>query len=318
MNKPKGLLGSIVYTMATVFVVFSFVFVFALAANAASTIGTNLSTTGTFLVNPASNSATSVQFQNAAGTSYFFGDSTNSRIGVRGAPSTVFEVQGTASASYLMTANTIQIGGVASAAYNRIGTNTTSNSFLRSSSNDLLITGRLEVDASAQFDRGLEVGSTASAGYFLTSNSIQVAGGASVAYSRFGTNTTGTTGELDSANDLLISGALEVDGKASIAGNLQASGRFILDTAASHSFVGDLILTSQLTVGTTTASASGGAGYTARFVGPGTGTASFYFGGNDSATTGTCFQLKSTTGAWIYMRFYQGVATPTLSTVRCH
>ncbi|MBI2674602.1 MAG: hypothetical protein HYX22_02595 [Candidatus Yanofskybacteria bacterium] len=335
--------------MTTVFVVFSFVFVFALGANAASTVGTNMSTTGTFLVNPASNSATSVRFQNAAGTNYFFGDSTNSRIGIGGAPQTVFEVQGTASASYLMTANTLQVGGVSSAAYSRFGTATTGYTNFITTTNDLLISGDLEVDATAQFDSFIRAGTgttpaffvdptatvkrvgigtlpgttfevqgTASASYLKTANSLQVAGIATVAYSRFGTNTTGTTGELDAANDLLISGALEVDGKASIAGNLQSSGRFILDTAASHSFVGDLILTSQLTVGATTASASGGAGYTAQFVGPGTGTASFYFGGNDSATSGTCFQLKSTTGAWIYMRFYQGVATPTLSTIRCH
>ena len=316
MNKPKGLLGSIV-SMTTVFVVFSFAFVFALGANAASTVGTNMSTTGTFLVNPAANSATSVRFQNAAGTNYFFGDSTNSRIGVGGAPQTVFEVQGTASASYLMTANTLQVNGVSSAAYSRFGTATTTGGFLVNA-NDVLISGNLEVDASVQFDKNLEVGSTASAAYFLTSNSIQVAGGASVAYSRFGTGTTGNTGDFDAANDLLITGSLEVDGKASVAGNIQSSGRFILDTAASHSFVGDLILTSQLTVGATTASASGGAGYTAQFVGPGTGTASFYFGGGDSATLGTCFQLKSSTGAWIYMRFNQGVTTPTLSTVRCH
>lgn len=250
MNKSQRVLRSIV-SMTTVFVVFSFVFL-ASGVYAASTIGTNMSTTGTFLVNPASNSATSVRFQNAAGTNYFFADSTNSRIGVGGAPQTVFEVQGTASASYLMTANSLQVAGVSS-----------------------------------------------------------------VAYSRFGTGTTGNTGEFASADDLLITGSLEVDGKASVAGNFQSSGRFILDTAASHSFVGDLILTSALTVGATTASSSNGNGYIAEFVG-GTGTASFYFGGTAASTKGTCFQLKSSTGAWIYMSFQQGATTPTLDTTRCN
>ena len=332
MNKSQRVLRSIV-SMTTVFVVFSFVFVFVLGANAASTIGTNMSTTGTLTVTPATNSATSVQFQNAASTTYFFANSTNSRIGVGGAPQTVFEVQGTASASYLMTANSLQVAGVASVAYSRFGTGTTGYSSDVDASNDLLITGALEVDGNAFFDgkvgvKGapfapLEIQGTASASYFFTTGTLQAGGTfgsatASVAYSRFGIGTTGTPGEIDAANDLLITGSLEVDGKASVAGNFQTSGRFIADTAASHSMVGDMILTSALTVGSTTASAAGGTGYTAQFVGPGTGTASFYFGGGNTATLGTCFQLKSSTGAWIYMRFNQGSTTPTLSTVRCH
>ncbi|OGM96493.1 MAG: hypothetical protein A2816_02815 [Candidatus Yanofskybacteria bacterium RIFCSPHIGHO2_01_FULL_39_44] len=239
--------------------IFPVLFVLALAGffvvgvYAASTIGTNMSTTGTMTVAPAADSATSVRFQNTAGTNVFITDSTNMRVGVLGAPQTTFEVQGTASASYLMTAN-----------------------------------------------------------------SLQVAGPTSVAYSRFGTGTTGNTSEWDAANDLLITGSLEVDGKASLASNFQMSGRFVADTAASHSMAGDLILTSALTVGATTASSSAGKGYTAEFVGPATGTASFYFGGAAASTAGTCIQLKSTTGAWIYMRFNQGATTPTLSTVRCH
>ena len=88
-----------------------------------------------------------------------------------------------------------------------------------------------------------EVQGTASASYFLTGNTIQVGGYASAAYSRFGTN---TSSRLSGSNDLLITGILETDGnvffdsKASISSNLQISGRFIADTAASHSFTGDL------------------------------------------------------------------------------
>ena len=337
MNKPKSVFGSIVFT-ATIFVVFSFVFVFVLGANAASTIGTSISTTGPLTVTPASNSATSVQFQNAAGTSYFFANSTSSRIGVGGAPSTTFEVQGTASASYLMTANSLQVGGVASVAYSRFGIGATGHSL--AAVDDVLFAGLVEFDDNAFFDAKVGIGGTgpsttfevqgtASASYFFTKNTIQVAGvpgaTASVAYSRFGTATTGHATDVDASNDLLITGALEVDGnaffdgKASVASNFQMSGRFIADAAASHSFVGDLILTSALTVGSTTASAgSGGTGYTAQFTGPGTGTASFLFGGGDTATKGTCFQLKSTNGTWIYMRFFTGTTTPTLSTIRCH
>ncbi|OGN13615.1 MAG: hypothetical protein A3J47_04230 [Candidatus Yanofskybacteria bacterium RIFCSPHIGHO2_02_FULL_43_22] len=317
--------------MTTVFVVFSFVFVFVLGANAASTIGTNMSTTGTLTVTPATNSATSVQFQNAASTTYFFADSTNRRVGVGGAPQTVFEVQGTASASYLMTANSLQVAGVASVAYSRFGTGTTGHSL--AATDDVLFTGLVEFDDNAFFDAKVGIGSgapfapfevqgTASASYFFTTGTLQAGGTfasatASVAYSRFGIGTTGTPGEFDAANDLLITGSLEVDGKASVAGNFQTSGRFIADTAASHSMAGDLILTSALTVGATTASGAGGT-YIAQFVGPGTGTASFYFGGGNAATLGTCFQLKSSTGAWIYMSFPQGATAPVLDTTRCH
>lgn len=332
MNKSQRFLRSIV-SMTTVLVVFSFVFVFVLGANAASTIGTNMSTTGTLTVTPASNSTTSIQFQNAAGTSYFIANSTSSRIGVGAAPSTVFEVQGTASASYLFTANSLQVLGTsgASVAYSRFGIGTTGYSL--AAADDVLFAGLVEFDDNAFFDAKVgvkgapftvfEVQGTVSASYLFSTNAFQAGGTfgsatASVAYSRFGIGTTNTPGEVDAANDLLITGALEVDGKASVAGNFQTSGRFIADTTASHSMVGDLILTSALTVGSTTASASGGTGYTAQFVGPGTGTASFYFGGGNTATTGTCFQLKSTTGAWIYMRFTQGGTSPTLSTVKCH
>ena len=305
--------------------IFPVLFVLALAGffvvgvYAASTIGTNMSTTGTLLVNPASDSATSVRFQNAAGTNYFVANSTNKWIGVGAEPQTTFEVQGTSSASYFLTGNTIQVGGYASVAYSRFGTNATTYSGDLSTTNDLLISGNLEVDLKAYFDNPAEFQGTASASYLLTGNSLQVAGFATVAYSRFGTGTTGNTGEFDAANDLLITGSLEVDGKASVAGNFQTSGRIIADTTASHSIVGDLILTSALTVGATTASSSNGVGYTAQFVGPSTGTSSFYFGGSGvTGAQGSCFQLKSSTGAWIYMRFNQGATTPTLSTVRCH
>lgn len=233
-------------------------------ANAASTIGTNMSTTGTFTQTV--DSATAARFQNAAGdlTVLHVDTATGTgRVGVGAAPSTTFEVQGTASASYFFTQNTIQVAGVPGAT-------------------------------------------------------------ASVAYSRFGTATTGYSTVIDASNDLLITGALEVDGtvffdgKASVSGNFETAGR-IIARSASHSFIGDLAVNSALVVGATTASASVGNGYTAEFVGPATATASFYFAGSGvTGARGTCFQLKSTTGAWIYMRFVQGTTTPTLSTVRCH
>ncbi|MEK7616112.1 MAG: hypothetical protein AAB420_02820, partial [Patescibacteria group bacterium] len=76
-------------------------------------------------------------------------------IGIGATPSTVLEVQGTASASYLLAGNTLQVGGYASATYSRFGTSPTTHSNYISSSNDLLINGDLEIDASATFDGNL-------------------------------------------------------------------------------------------------------------------------------------------------------------------
>ena len=75
----------------------------------------------------------------------------------------------------------------------------------------------------------LEVQGTSSASYGLY-GALQVAGFSSTSYSRFGTNTTSYSSILSSANDLLISGDLEVDrdaffdGNASIAGNFELTG----------------------------------------------------------------------------------------------
>ncbi|MCC6404791.1 MAG: hypothetical protein IT405_00115, partial [Candidatus Yanofskybacteria bacterium] len=74
----------------------------------------------------------------------------------------------------------------------------------------------------------LEVQGTASASHLLTTGGLQVAGGASVSYSRFGTAATGHS--LSAVSDLLLSGLLEVDGNAffdasaSISSNLEIAG----------------------------------------------------------------------------------------------
>ncbi|HCM68644.1 MAG TPA: hypothetical protein DIS62_06670, partial [Candidatus Kerfeldbacteria bacterium] len=80
-------------------------------------------------------------------------DSTNNRVGIlTTTPSTVFEVQGTAPASYLLTGNTLQVGGFASAAYSRFGTDITTHSGTISGTSDLLVSGGFEVNGSAAFD----------------------------------------------------------------------------------------------------------------------------------------------------------------------
>ncbi|MDP3731244.1 MAG: hypothetical protein Q8R34_01995, partial [bacterium] len=283
------------------------------------------------------------------------------------------EFQGTASASYLLTGNTLQVGGFSSAAYSRFGTATATQTAFITTTNDLLISGDLEVDGKVFFDgtasvasnfevggiasisgaitqnivtasnsfqgsldvtKGLaffgeirpdgldctngqilkktgandwdcaadaggsvssnsldfdefvdtmlldanltinrgagfkiglgaapstvfEVQGTASASYLLTGNTLQVGGFSSAAYSRFGTDTTGYSTELDTTNDLLISGALEVngnvflDGKASISNNFQTAGRFIFgdngDTGEINTSDWDISTTGALT-----------------------------------------------------------------------
>ncbi len=76
-------------------------------------------------------------------------------------PLTRLEVQGTASASNLFTVGSLQIGAGASPAsesYNRLGISATTHSNYISANNDLLISGDLEVNGSAQFDSFLQVG----------------------------------------------------------------------------------------------------------------------------------------------------------------
>ena len=236
--------------MVALIATFSFAFLLTGGVYAASTIGTNMSATGTFTQTVTS--ATAAQFQNAAGSlNTLTVDTANNRVGVgTTTPQTTFEVQGTASASY-----------------------------------------------------------------FLTGNTIQVAGFASVAYSRFGTGTTGHATDIDVSNDLLITGALEVDGKAFFDGTASVAGDFEAVGIASAS---SGFFTTNLIVGSNVASSS--SVYLGEFGTPTVGTASFMFanGANSASTTGTCFQLKDTAGNWIYMRFNSGATTPTLSTIKCH
>src|SRR3989344_3099849 len=249
------------------------------------------------------------------------------------------EFQGTASASYLLTGNTLQVGGYSSQSYSRFGTGTTSHANYISTTNDLLISGDIEVigtgsfayaSASAYFGlafnfandclsssfiqwtrstgkfgcaaAGMTIGSpvtdgtagsvlfvdgsgnlgqnnsnfywdntnvrlgigttgpstkfevqgTASASYLLTGNTLQVGGYSSAAYSRFGTDTTGYASDLDTINDLLISGALEVngnaffDGVASVSGNFFTYGTNTFSGTGSSSFAGSLLISKGL------------------------------------------------------------------------
>jgi len=90
------------------------------------------------------------------------------------------EFQGTASASYLLTGNTLQVGGYSSAAYSRFGTDTTGYSNFITTTNDLLISGDLEVNATANFDGNLRVGTSTTPALFVQSGNANVGIGTTV------------------------------------------------------------------------------------------------------------------------------------------
>ncbi|MBI2068577.1 MAG: hypothetical protein HYT67_00505 [Candidatus Yanofskybacteria bacterium] len=149
-------------------------------------------------------------------------------------PQTKFEVQGTASASYLLTGNTLQVGGFASAAYSRFGTLTTGHSNYISASNDVLISGDLETRGTASFG-----GVASVSGNFFTRGTNTFSGTGSTSFSgsvdiskglRVGANTALSVNANASANTLVLVGGnvgigtsdlttkLEVAGTASISG----------------------------------------------------------------------------------------------------
>ena len=166
------------------------------------------------------------------GANKFYVDSTNGRVGIRTQDLTaVFEVQGTASASYLLTGNTLQVGGYSSAAYSRFGTNTTGYGSFLTAASDLLVSGDLEIDGAAFFDSNASL----SGNFELTGSSPL-----------FGINAGNTINNtLEVGGTASISGNVSFGDKASISSNLQISGRFIADTSASHSFTGDLTVSKE-------------------------------------------------------------------------
>ncbi|OHB17880.1 MAG: hypothetical protein A2913_01215 [Parcubacteria group bacterium RIFCSPLOWO2_01_FULL_40_65] len=248
-------------------------------ALADSTIGANISTTGTLTVN--NNSGTAVLFQRS-GTNIFIFNTTNGRLGIDpGALDTKFEVGGTASATNLMISGAVQFAGNVSVAYSRFGTTTTNHANYISASNDLLVSGDAEIRGSASFGgtasvsgvfymndgsfrpnansatafrfqntagttsvltidttntrvgigttptTTFEVQGTSSASYFMSGGAVQFAGNAaSLAYSRFGTNTTGHANYITASNDLLVSGDVEIDGSASFGGRASVATDF--------------------------------------------------------------------------------------------
>ena len=277
-----------------------------------------MSTTGTFTQTVGS--ATAARFQNAAGTTtVLWVDTTNTKVGVNAGADldTVFEVGGTASISGVSTWADGQFrpqsnGATAFRFQNAAGTTSVLT----------IDTTNTRVGIGATPGTTFEVQGTASASYFLTGNTIQVGGFASVAYSRFGTNTTTHAGTVSGANDLLITGGLEVNGSAafdgfvlfslggSISTNFEVTGnnRFGINSGN--------VTNTTLEVGGA-ASISGIASVSGNFAaGLGnTGTSSFNFDA-PSTTQGGCFRIKDNDGSgYTYLRVSNG--TGTFSTADC-
>lgn len=117
-----------------------------------NTGGTLTNSYGIYL-NPISGSAQTYGVYSNNGVNYFAG-----RTGIGTAtPTTKLEVQGTASASYLLTGRTLQTGGLATVSYNRFGVSQSTGHSL-ASADDLEITGMLEVDGAAYFDNTVTAG----------------------------------------------------------------------------------------------------------------------------------------------------------------
>ncbi|MDP3792297.1 MAG: hypothetical protein Q8Q89_01065 [bacterium] len=256
---------------------------------------------------PQSDATTAFRFQNAAGTtSVLIIDTTNFWVGIGATPQTTFEVQGTASASYFLTGNTLQVGGFASAAYSRFGTATTNRGL--SATNDLLISGYLEVNSSASFDGGFELATFASVSMDGTSNfniNLQSTGDFILQDNGSTFFTLSDTGALTMTGQSTFSGGVSVSTNFEVTGN----NRFGINAGATTQ--------TTLEVGGT-ASISGIASVSGNFSAgvTNTGTSSFNFDGSSAGTQGACFRIKDNDGSgYTYLRVENG--TGRFSTVDC-
>lgn len=247
MNKFKSAFGSI-FPILFVSALMGF---FVVGVYAASTIGTNMVTTGTMHI----------------------GD---------GSAQTKFEVQGTASSSYILTGNTIQVGGFASAAYNRLGTTATTHGHYIAGSDDLMIGGDLEVRATVSF-----------------------AGAASFSQA-FWIGTNGKTGNVGVGTNAPTT-KFAVSGSASVSTDFEVGG-----VASAATLISKTSL-----LASSGRSASSSTIYVAEFGTAKTATVSVLFGGN-SSTAGTCLQLKDTAGNWVYARVNIGGTAFVINTNECH
>ena len=274
-----------------------------------STVGTNMSTTGTFTQTVGS--STAAQFQNAAGTTTTLWVNTSSnRVGVNagGAIDTTFEVGGTASISGFTL-----FGGSASV----------SDRFELTSS-----TARLGVNAGTNTDTMLEVGGTASVSGALTlggittsnntgsnsySGSLEVSKGirATALYApTSGTLLIGSHTNKPAANSttaFLFQNAagttvMAVDTTNTRVGINAGNNLDTTFEVGGTASVSTLIAVTNIVAGTNVASVS--ATYQAEFA-SGLATTSINFW-NTSVTKGTCLKMKDSAGVNAYVRITGG------------
>lgn len=132
------------------------------------------------------------------------------KIGIGAAPSTKFEVQGTASASYFLTGNTLQVGGFSSAAYSRFGTDVTTNSNYISTTNDVLVSGDLQVIGTGSFNYA-----STSLGYFGGGLTDCDGGTSKLLWSDTGLFSCGTDDDVPESGDFTnLTGGLAIDNTA--------------------------------------------------------------------------------------------------------
>ena len=125
-------------------------------------------------------------------------------------PTTVFEVQGTASASYFLTGNTLQVGGFSSAAYSRFGTDVTTNSNYISTTNDVLVSGDLQVIGTGSFNYA-----STSLGYFGGGLTDCDGGTSKLLWSDTGLFSCGTDDDVPESGDFTnLTGGLAIDNTA--------------------------------------------------------------------------------------------------------
>ncbi len=310
----------------------SFVLLLTLLSNpvyADSTVGTNMSTTGTFTQTVGS--ATAARFQNAAGTTNtLWVDTTNNKVGVNAgsALDTTFEVGGTASISGIIT---LGGSGTTGGQFRPATDGTTAFRFQNAAGTSILTIDtsntRLLIGKSGSNPlTTLEVGGTASISGTLTltgittstntgsnsfSGSLEVSKGVratNLSAPTSGTLIIGSHVNKPAANSATAFQFQNAAGTVVMAvdttntrvginyGNNLDTTFEVGGTASASTFIG----LTNIVAGTNAASAS--STYIAEFATRSTtASTSILFGGN-SATLGTCLKMKTSTGSDVFVR----------------
>src|SRR3989338_817111 len=313
MNKHKILTPTLV-------VVVSFLSIYTLTW-AASTVGTNLSTTGTLAVTSTSTfsdiltgtgASLSANFE-LVGTASISG---NLKFGGSGT-----HTLGVNTGSGALTINAFTLGGAITGGSNNV-TGLALLSAVQASTSAALeigtyasISGNISFGGAGTHTLGVSTGSGAltinafTLGGAITGDSNNITGLGNLA----GVNASGT-GTFEAATGKFTT--LTADGSLiTISKSVTASVNFEVVGYASAS---NLFSTNNVIVGGATASSS--TIYSAEITSSGTTASTSILLAPSSSTTskGTCLQLKDTQGNWVYARVLSGGTAFTVSTTKCH